>query len=78
MSQKIEVEALENHLENILGDYLELSELVNEFRKLKNRKNLTTGKYIFHRDLEKKLKEYQHQLAKLNYHSIQIENELHN
>ena len=76
MSQKTTIEAFEIHLERIFGDYLALAELVNEFREIKNRKNLTTGKYIFNRDLEKKVDSYQKQLAKLSYHGIQIEKEL--
>lgn len=76
MSQKTKVSSLEIHLERILGDYLELSEPVKEFQTLKNRKHLSTGKYIFNRRLEKHVKDFQQQLLKLNYHSIQIEKEL--
>ena len=73
---KTAIETFEIHLERILGDYLKLAELVNDFHELKNRKNLSTGKYIFNRDLEKKVQEYQKQLAKLSYHGMQIEKEL--
>lgn len=76
MSQKTTIAALEIHLERIFGDYLALAELVNEFREIKNRQHLATGKYIFNRDLEKKVFTYQQQLAKLSYHGIQIEKEL--
>jgi len=76
MSQKTRVEALEIYLERILRDYLELAELVGEFQNIKNRKNLAVGKYVFNRALEKRVQEYQKQLAKLSYHGIQIEKEL--
>jgi len=76
MSQKTTIESFEIHLERIFRDYLELAELVKEFQHIKNRKNLAVGKYIFNRDLEKKIQEYQKQLAKLSYHGIQIEKEL--
>lgn len=76
MSKKIKVEALEIHLERIFRDYLELAELIGAFQSIKNRKNLAVGKYIFHRDLESKVKAYQKQLAKLSYHGLQIEKEL--
>ena len=76
MSQKTKVEALEIYLERILRDYLELAELVGEFQNIKNRKNLAVGKYVFNRALEKRVQEYQKQLAKLSYHGIQIEKEL--
>ncbi|MFT4899978.1 MAG: hypothetical protein ACI9U0_001778 [Flavobacteriales bacterium] len=76
MSQKTAIETFEIHLERILGDYLALAELVNDFQTLKNRKNLSTGKYIVNRELEKKVEDYQKQLAKLSYHGMQIEKEL--
>lgn len=73
MSQKTRVEDLEVHFEQILGDYLGLAELVKEFQELKNFKDLSQGRYIFNRDMEKKVAVYQKQLAKLSYHGIQIE-----
>ena len=76
MSQKTAIETFEIHLERILGDYLALAELVNDFQTLKNRKNLSTGKYIVNRDLERKVEAYQKQLAKLSYHGMQIEKEI--
>jgi len=76
MSQKTKVESLEIHLERILRDYLELAEHIKEFQNIKNRKNLAVGKYIFNRALEKRVQEYQKQLAKLSYHGIQIEKQL--
>ena len=76
MSQKTAIETFEIHLERILGDYLALAELVNDFQTLKNRKNLSKGKYIVNRELEKKVEDYQKQLAKLSYHGMQIEKEL--
>jgi cell division protein FtsB len=76
MAQKTAIETFEIHLERILGDYLALAELVNDFQTLKNRKNLSTGKYIVNRDLERKVEAYQKQLAKLSYHGMQIEKEL--
>ena len=76
MSQKTAIETFEIHLERILGDYLALAELVNDFQTLKNRKNLSTGKYIVNRELEKKVEDYQKQLAKLSYHGMQIEKEI--
>lgn len=76
MSQKTKVEALEIYLERILRDYLELAELIGEFQNIKNRKNLAVGKYVFNRALEKRVQDYQKQLAKLSYHGIQIEKEL--
>jgi hypothetical protein len=76
MAQKTAIETFEIHLERILGDYLALAELVNDFQTLKNRKNLSTGKYIVNRELEKKVEDYQKQLAKLSYHGMQIEKEI--
>jgi hypothetical protein len=76
MAQKTAIETFEIHLERILGDYLALAELVNDFQTLKNRKNLSTGKYVVNRELENKVKAYQKQLAKLSYHGMQIEKEL--
>jgi len=35
MSQKTAIETFEIHLERILGDYLALAELVNDFQHLK-------------------------------------------
>lgn len=76
MSQKTAIEVFEIHLERILGDYLALATVVNDFQELKNRKNLSTGKYILNRELESKVKSYQKQLAQLSYHGMQIEKEL--
>ena len=76
MSQQTAIETFEMHLERIFGDYLKLAELVNDFQEIKNRKNLSTGKYILNRDLEKKVEAYQKQLAKLSYHGMQIEKEI--
>ena len=76
MSQKTEISTLTNHLNKIFTAYLELSELVLEFQNLKNRGNLASGKYVFNRDLESKVKAYQQHLAKMSYLGIQIEKEL--
>jgi|TARA_B110000261_G_C12977221_1_gene314939 hypothetical protein len=76
MSQKTAIEALEVHLDDILGGYLKLGEVVNDFQQIKNRKNLSTGKYLFNRDLNRKVDSFQQQLSKLSCQSMQLEKKL--
>lgn len=78
MSQKTTVSSIEINLEDLIGDYLELSEVIIEFRNLKNRKNLASGKYVLNRRLEKHIDDFQKQLGKMNYRALQISNVLSN
>jgi len=76
MSENAKIEALEVYLEKILSDYLELAEVVNELRAVRNLKKLCKGDFVFTHSLLEHLSTFQKQLTKLNYHSIQIEKEL--